>query len=57
MADNTYIDITAATCTDGDGNCADTDATWTWSSSIKGTAEDRNYYMRTYMYDSLMNGV
>ena len=57
MVDDTYIDILGATCSDGDSDCADTDATWTRSSSIKGTAADRDYYMFTFLYDSANNGV
>ena len=57
MVDDTYIDITGATCSDGDSNCADNDATWRRSSSIKGTAADWDYYMYTFMYDIISNGV
>lgn len=51
MADDNYLNITSATCTDPDSNCQDTDNQYDWSTTVSASSPDRDYKIRDYQYD------
>ena len=56
MANDSYLNITAATCTDADSNCFDNDNQFDRSTTVSGSALDRDYKVRDFQYDHVANG-
>lgn len=54
MANDAYINITSAACV---GACNGTSMTKRWQSTVASTCPDWDYYLWTYLYDQVNNGL
>lgn len=56
MANDNYLNIITATCSDSDGNCFDNDNLFSWTTTVSSSAPDRDYKVYDFQYDHINNG-